>query len=239
MREQTPENRPSAPGALSLVQDFINSGHLDAAALVAPGVADTIRARHEAGDSQALLAGEYGLNRGFVSAVLRRVALDDELQPPDAAAAWLAARDLLPEGTVISDEELERLLEFRQLLRTMAAANNGQALEPGVVSSLDRVAASVPLVLQFGNELEPELRPIGEGADEAIGRLLAMVAVAMRDGTWQRLKRCVGHGCPFTFYDSSRNRTGTWCSMSVCGNRTKVRNYQKRARASREQKSRG
>ncbi|MGI8925750.1 MAG: CGNR zinc finger domain-containing protein, partial [Tepidiformaceae bacterium] len=79
----------------------------------------------------------------------------------------------------------------------------------------------------------PALLPIAGGVAESIGRLLAIVFEAMREGTWQRLKLCVGHGCPMVFYDWSRNRRGSWCAMSVCGNRTKVRNYQERRRAAR------
>ena len=48
----------------------------------------------------------------------------------------------------------------------------------------------------------------------------------MRDGHWQRMKACRNPQCRWVFYDHSRNRTGTWCSMRVCGNRHKVRdNY--------------
>ena len=28
-----------------------------------------------------------------------------------------------------------------------------------------------------------------------------------------------GHGCHWVFYDGSRNRSGAWCSMRICGNR--------------------
>jgi predicted RNA-binding Zn ribbon-like protein len=77
------------------------------------------------------------------------------------------------------------------------------------------------------------LEPTAGGAGEAVGRLLTILYDAMRDGSWKRLKRCPGMGCPFTFYDSSRNRTATWCSMSVCGNRAKVRSYQERRRTAR------
>src|ERR687886_170562 len=35
--------------------------------------------------------------------------------------------------------------------------------------------------------------------------------------------------CHWVFYDRSRNRSSTWCAMSVCGNRTKTRRYRSRA----------
>ncbi len=48
---------------------------------------------------------------------------------------------------------------------------------------------------------------------------------AALDGTWQRVKACDADDCLEAFYDQSRNRSGRWCDMSLCGNRTKVRAY--------------
>jgi predicted RNA-binding Zn ribbon-like protein len=44
-----------------------------------------------------------------------------------------------------------------------------------------------------------------------------------------RVKRCPGSGdCGWLFLDSSKSRTRRWCSMDGCGNRAKVRRFQKR-----------
>ena len=45
-------------------------------------------------------------------------------------------------------------------------------------------------------------------------------------GTWPRLKGCAQ--CEWVFFDRSKNRSGTWCSMTICGNRTKNRAYRRR-----------
>jgi predicted RNA-binding Zn ribbon-like protein len=52
----------------------------------------------------------------------------------------------------------------------------------------------------------------------------------MLDGTWRRLKVCPGDHCGWAFYDHSRNQTGRWCSMSVCGGRAKARAHYHRHR---------
>src|SRR3712207_8580100 len=38
----------------------------------------------------------------------------------------------------------------------------------------------------------------------------------------ERLKACPWDSCQWAFYDQSRNRSGVWCNMAVCGNRAKV-----------------
>ena len=45
------------------------------------------------------------------------------------------------------------------------------------------------------------------------------------------VKACPADDCRWAFYDRSRNRSGTWCDMSDCGNRAKARAYRKRHQA--------
>src|ERR671917_17466 len=67
----------------------------------------------------------------------------------------------------------------------------------------------------------------------ARGRMLAIVAHAQSEGTWDRLKSCPADNCRWAFYDRSRNRSAVWCNMAVCGNRAKVRSYRERHTHSR------
>ncbi|MGZ5324519.1 MAG: CGNR zinc finger domain-containing protein, partial [Solirubrobacterales bacterium] len=48
--------------------------------------------------------------------------------------------------------------------------------------------------------------------------------------TWERLKLCENPDCLWAFYDNSRNRSGSWCRMGLCGNRIKNRAYRERQR---------
>ena len=51
---------------------------------------------------------------------------------------------------------------------------------------------------------------------------------AEAEGTWERLKACRNEDCRWAFYDVSKNRSGSWCDMAVCGARHKMRAYRKR-----------
>ena len=226
--------RASAPGPLGQLQDFLNSGHLGGPEVLAPATADAIFSRVSAGESRATVATEYGLPQVFVSAIGRGSPVYDELHSPEAAADWLRDRSLLSADEQLNSGEHRRLLELREILRRLAIANTHGPLAEVDRASLDEYARSAPLVLAFeGAAPAVALRPQASGVHRAIGGLFAILFESIRDGSWQRLKRCPGNGCPFTFYDSSRNRTGTWCSMGVCGNRAKVRSYQARRREAR------
>ena len=115
--------------------------------------------------------------------------------------------------------EPERARTLREALRSLLLANNGAAVDRGAVEVVDREASQ--LAVRIGTDAA---RVVGDG--DELGRLVAVVAGAMLDGSWQRLKAC--RNCRWAFYDYSRNRSATWCSMQLCGNRTKTRAYRRR-----------
>ena len=223
-----------APGPLLLVQDFLN------APSAAPTedelrVAEEIRRAGEAGEAQPALAARYGASQQLISAILRgkRHAVAATLGTAELTRDWLASRGLLAAGDQLADEDRMRLLELQDSLLDLALANAGGSTSDLAMASLDRLASQAVLRATFDKTQRPKLVPVGGGVQGTIATILAVVYDAMRDGTWSRLKACPADRCHWVFYDASRNGTSTWCSMAICGNRTKVRNYQERRRAAR------
>jgi predicted RNA-binding Zn ribbon-like protein len=155
----------------------------------------------------------------------------DAIATLDALGAWLAANDLAPLGAPWTQEDLDRAVDLRECLRELLLANTGGAPDPSAVASVVALGREAPLAVTMDAEGRTALEPVGEGIDAVLGRLLAIVAEAQATGDWTRMKACQAEDCHWAFFDSSRNRSRTWCSMSVCGNRAKARSY--RARASR------
>ncbi len=79
---------------------------------------------------------------------------------------------------------------------------------------LERAATAARLTLDLR---QPAIVPRATGVDGALGRVLAVVYAAMQDGTFGRLKACRNHDCRWAFYDYSKNRSASWCSMQLCG----------------------
>jgi predicted RNA-binding Zn ribbon-like protein len=153
----------------------------------------------------------------------------DELTSGAQAGAWLRSVGLAGEGESFSDEDAARLVLFREALRGLLLAHNGVALDAGVVAELERVGRRATVAVGFDAAGAPVLAPAGAGIDGVLGRLLAIVARAEAEGTWERLKACPADACEWAFYDFSRNHSRTWCDMKVCGNRAKARTYRSRA----------
>jgi predicted RNA-binding Zn ribbon-like protein len=177
--------------------------------------------------------GDLALVQAFINSFfdLEAERGADLFATSDRLAAWLAARGLLPARTTLRARDRTRAITVREGLRGLAADNNdaSQAIPAASLAELNQAAAGARVEVRLDPD-GPRFAPTGAGLDRALGVVLAITATAMLDGTWQRLKACPGHDCGWAFYDHSRNQTGRWCSMAVCGGRAKARAHYHRRR---------
>lgn len=154
----------------------------------------------------------------------------DALSTPQGLGAWLAEMQLLaPIGEPLSETDPMHAVRLREALRALMLTNNGRAPDDHAGRELERAARRGDLGVHFAASGSVSLVPGAEGLAGVLARLLIPVANALSDGSWQRVKACRASDCHWAFYDRSRNRSGIWCEMAVCGNRTKVRAYRDRA----------
>lgn len=154
----------------------------------------------------------------------------DELGTPQLLRDWLAERRLGYTSDAVGEEQRQRAIQVREGLRALGRVNNGEPLNDVELAALNRVAASLPVIVRI-QDGDWSLRPAADGVDGFLGGILATLAHAMADDSWSRLKACRNDTCRWLFIDQSRNRSGTWCSMAVCGSRMKSRAYRSRRRA--------
>lgn len=146
------------------------------------------------------------------------------LHSPAALCNWAAAHGLATPKTPVEAQDLEHALGLRRALRAVVA-------HPHDAAALAQLSSDASVALSFSPAGPRFGAAAGAGIAGALGALTTIAAAAMLDGTWSRLKLCPGDHCGWAFYDQSRNRSGRWCSMSVCGARTKARAHYARRRA--------
>lgn len=153
----------------------------------------------------------------------------DALGTSAGVASWLADRGLLSRGArAVDATERRRAVRLRDALRALMLEHNGLAAEEGNGRELELAARRGRLAVHFDPDGSARLQAEAPGFDGALAKLLIPLAQSRQDGSWERVKACRAGDCRWAFYDSSRNRSGVWCEMAVCGNRTKVRAYRSR-----------
>ena len=150
---------------------------------------------------------------------------------PDAAAlhAWLVERGLLNAAEPVTDDDHARAIELREAIRELVSAHAGlphDAFAAQMVNDAGLRAGLRPVLDDPATRFEPS----SGGVDGALGRIVAAIHASIAEGTWERLKACERDVCRWAFYDHSKNRSGHWCSMAVCGQREKNRRAYRRRR---------
>jgi predicted RNA-binding Zn ribbon-like protein len=170
-----------------------------------------------------LAPGGLELVRRFVNTV-ELPSGPDELDSLEEARAWCLSHGLAPPK---DHGHLQLLRDFREALRDLLFANNGEGDTPSAWERLRPFLASTRLSLAVSPDRGLELSPEDKGP---IASLLATVYESQLLGTWNRLRACRKPSCRFAYYDRTKNASRAWCSMATCGNQAKAQRRRQRER---------
>jgi len=164
--------------------------------------------------------------------------------PPNPELSWENLIDFLESTSIVSAERGAQLLSLPQSDPQAAEALLLKARRLG--SALRKAFAAMLRKQRIAREwIDPvnEILRVTEGHDELVGQdsvwkiefvareggldwLLAAVARSgaeiVAEGARAPLRLCANPQCGLFFYDDSRTHRRRWCSMAVCGNRSKV-----------------
>lgn len=162
----------------------------------------------------------------FANSVDHELDTDDLTSTADLSQ-WLLDHELTSRRVRATAEDLALARELRDAVHEALVANH-KGDHGG--STLSSVGARLPLRLTVGPSV-PELRPVLDGVRGALSEVLIAVNASVGDGSWPRLNICASDECEWAYYDSSKNRSRSWCEWG-CGNKIKTRNYRARQKAS-------
>ncbi|MGI3222745.1 CGNR zinc finger domain-containing protein [Streptomyces sp. GTA36] len=169
-----------------------------------------------------------------------RTTPEETLRGPDDLMDWLREARLLAPGTA-DPATAAVLMSARRLResvdRAVLAAADGRLPTSGDVTLLNRSAAAAPrpapqLVIT-DDRLEPAGTPtLADDPALALALITQDAVDLLLSAEIRRVRVCGADRCALRFLDRSPARNRRWCSMSRCGNRTKVRLHQARTRQS-------
>lgn len=180
--------------------------------------------------------GDYLNHRSLAEALVNTydITLDSpELLPtPDDLAAFLSARELLPKGVSVSEDDLADIRALRADLRAIFEAGD----EAVAASMLNELLAAAPVSLMLERDEEGSWRLEPRPADELpLARGVAVEAAlgladAIEEYGFERLRVCDADPCRDVFLDTSRNRSRRYCNQR-CANRHNVAAFRQRQRS--------
>jgi predicted RNA-binding Zn ribbon-like protein len=170
----------------------------------------------------------------LVQALVNTVSVElgrDLLDSQHRAAEWLATAGLLPVSVDLTEPELAALVELREAIRGVLAAHTDHHDDPAAAARLTMALARCRLAVTVDAAGDGRL----VSADhDPFARALGGVAIAIADaaarGIWPQLKACPGDLCGWAFFDRSSTGRSRWCSMQLCGARSKMRVYRSRGK---------
>ena len=149
---------------------------------------------------------------------------EEKLADARALQYWLVFHGLAELSDRATASDLDQALAVREALRELLRAHTGVEADTEEASrTLDDAARTLGLTIRF---VEGAVAFVPES--RGLGGVLAAVATAMADGSWDRLKACRSDTCRWAFIDTARNHSRQWCDMKVCGNREKARRFRSR-----------
>ena len=151
----------------------------------------------------------------------------DSIATPEQLSAWITERT----GELIGgldEDDASRVHALRESLRALLRTHNGSAIDERLLEPLREAAGRSRYRPTFSATGELEIAPARSDLTGFEARLLLAIERLQSQGAWPRLKACTDDDCQWAFFDTTRNRSRTWCSMEECGNREKTRRYRER-----------
>jgi predicted RNA-binding Zn ribbon-like protein len=196
------------------------------------------------------IAGAAGLD--FLNSVATPADTEiDWLLDGDGLLAWLEQAKLVPRQTLEAlraqamPGELDRVAaqarNLREWFRTFVHGHKGRVLSAHHLPELEPLNRLLQRDEEFSQVAAPDRGQAAGLALQTARRwrspesLLLPIGQAMAkfvcEEDFSDVKACEGPNCTLMFADHTRGRKRRWCSMAICGNRTKAATHRKRLKA--------
>ena len=160
--------------------------------------------------------------------------------------AWLVQAGLLTEkdaarieggGGHDAMETLKQAKAFRRTMRDMAERLAARKPVPqaalDLINELLRHRLGHAQVIRRSRMFERRYEAGFEHANQVLGLLAEAASDLLCACDLSLVKQCQNPACVLFFYDTTKNHARHWCSMDLCGNRSKVAAHYRRHRKRR------
>jgi predicted RNA-binding Zn ribbon-like protein len=148
---------------------------------------------------------------------------------PDRAADLASWKQSAPQALPTVMDQVFRLRAAMRVAfesRIAGAAISEATVEP--INEILRITEGHDELVWEGGDWELKFQAREERIEWLLAAIARSAAELITEGPDAPLRKCSNPDCLLLFYDTSRTRRRRWCSMSVCGNRSKVAMFARR-----------
>jgi predicted RNA-binding Zn ribbon-like protein len=132
-------------------------------------------------------------------------------------------------------QTLEQARAFRAVLREMVERiAAGRAVPETAIEAINqmlRYRIGYPQLTRRGGKLDRGYKAESQDANQLLGLLAEAATNLLCTCDLSLIKKCQNPACVLFFYDTTKNHARHWCSMTICGNRSKVAAHYRRHRS--------
>ena len=132
---------------------------------------------------------------------------------------------------------LEQARAFRVTLREMVEriAGGGPVPQAAIeaINDMLRYRIGYPRLTSRSGKFERGYQVESQGAHQLLGLLAEAATNLLCTCDFSLVKKCQNSACVLFFYDTTKSHARRWCSMTMCGNRSKVAAHYRRHRSRR------
>jgi predicted RNA-binding Zn ribbon-like protein len=152
----------------------------------------------------------------------------ERLETPDDLSRWLVQANLVDHLLTITESELQEARVLREAIYRVALAriqHHTPVLQDR--ETLNEWAARPPLIPQLNSDGSTCTWKAQHVLDATLATIARDAVTLFASSEAERIKICAQPICAMLFLDTSHSGQRRWCSMNICGNQAKKRNYRK------------
>ena len=135
------------------------------------------------------------------------------------------------QGTQTLEQARAFRATLRELVERIAAGRPVPQDAVEAINEMLRYRIGYPQLTRRSGKFERGYQAESREANQLLGLLAEAASDLLCRCDFSLIKKCQNPACVLFFYDTTKNHARHWCSMSLCGNRSKVAAHYRRHRS--------
>ena len=135
------------------------------------------------------------------------------------------ARQIVRQGGSQGSDTLRQAKSFRATMRDMVTRLADDGVPQTAVAAVNQLLhhrVGYPQISRRDDNFERKYEMESEKVNQVLGLLAEAASDLVCGCDLSLVKKCQNPACVLYFYDTTKNHARHWCSMNLCGNRSKV-----------------